>query len=372
MRLVLLGRFAATCSQNPSPIRFSTRKVSALLAYLAMNRDQTASREELATLLWGSCSDQQARQSLRQALAFLRKDLGSADLFVADSDVVRLQASQWSVDALEFERLSKSSDRDDLARAAALFGGDFLAGLNIEEDGFAEWLRAERARAQLAAARLCETFAARPDLVADGEHAIVTAERLLALDPLREDWQRLALTLYARYRGKREALAQADAFTTLLRRELDVTLEPETFDLVERIRRGEIAAVATALVAEPASKEAAEAALPVAPAEPSSFAPPTARRSRWPMAAPRTLFTFDPRPRSRSRRPRRRRQNRLTPRRRSQRRLRPASFHGPYPKAGAPRAPHLRTRLRRASCPSSCFRSPTAGTRAIVRRFSRT
>ena len=32
------------------------------------------------------------------------------------------------------------------------------------------------------------------------------------VDPLREDWQRIALALYARYRGKNEALSQAEDF----------------------------------------------------------------------------------------------------------------------------------------------------------------
>src|SRR4051812_42102650 len=106
IRLRLLGRPVLTRGEDPAPIRLSTRKVSALVAYLATNPDQTASREELATLLWGSCSEQQARQSLRQALAFLRKDLGSPNFFTADADVVRLQPGFWSVDALEFETLS--------------------------------------------------------------------------------------------------------------------------------------------------------------------------------------------------------------------------------------------------------------------------
>src|ERR1041384_6705447 len=106
IRLRLLGRPVVTRGDDPAPVRLSTRKVSALVAYLAMSPGQTASREELATLLWGSCSDQQARQSLRQALAFLRKDLASPQTFDADSNVVRLTPGLWSVDALEFETLS--------------------------------------------------------------------------------------------------------------------------------------------------------------------------------------------------------------------------------------------------------------------------
>jgi TolB-like protein/Tfp pilus assembly protein PilF len=145
------------------------------------------------------------------------------------------------VDALEFESLSKSQDPGDLDKAADLFCGDFLAGLNIEEEGFAEWVRAQRGRTQLAAGRLCEIFAARPQLVSDGERAVAAAERLLALDPLREDWQRLALTLYARYRGTSEALAQYEGFSSLLRRELDVAPERDTETLIGRIRNDELA-----------------------------------------------------------------------------------------------------------------------------------
>src|SRR5436190_14511767 len=98
IRLRLLGRLALAHSDVPAPIRLSTRKAGALIAYLAMSPEQTASREQLATLLWGSCTDQQARQSLRQALALLRKDLRSSHVFSADTAVVRLQPGLWSVD----------------------------------------------------------------------------------------------------------------------------------------------------------------------------------------------------------------------------------------------------------------------------------
>jgi DNA-binding SARP family transcriptional activator/TolB-like protein/tetratricopeptide (TPR) repeat protein len=287
IRLRLLGRLVLARGDDV-PVRLSTRKAGALIAYLAMQDDQAASREELATLLWGSCSDAQARQSLRQALAFLRKDLGSHDLFAAGPDVVRLKAGLWSVDARELDALSKSLDPHDLQGAAERFAGDFLAGLNIDEEGFAEWVRAQRMRTGLAAARLCETFATRADLVRDGGQAVVAAERLLALDPSREDWQRLVLTLSARYRGTREALAHAAAFGAMMQRERGVDLEPATRHLIERIRNGEIAPVVTA--------NAHPSAAPLMPDVPSAsqespaerIAPPGSARPSWrvrPLAA---------------------------------------------------------------------------------------
>ena len=172
IRLRLLGRLALAYGDDPGPIRLSTRKAGALLAVVAMSPEQASTREQLAALLWGSCTDQQARQSLRQALALLRKELRWPHSLSTDTEVVRLLPGFWSIDAREFEALSKSHEPTELDRAARLFGGDFLSGLNIEEEGFEEWLREQRQRIQLAAARLCETFVARPDLVIDGQQAL--------------------------------------------------------------------------------------------------------------------------------------------------------------------------------------------------------
>src|SRR6266511_1788414 len=99
IHLQLLGRLALTLEDGSVPLRLSTRKAGALIAYLAMCRDQTASRTELAALLWGSCTDQQARQSLRQALASVRKELPWPHYLTADADLVRLRPGAWSVDA---------------------------------------------------------------------------------------------------------------------------------------------------------------------------------------------------------------------------------------------------------------------------------
>jgi DNA-binding SARP family transcriptional activator len=298
IQLRLLGRLALAYGDVPAPIRLSTRKAGALIAYLAMNPEQTASREQLATLLWGGCTDQQARQSLRQALALLRKDLRSSYFFSADTAVVRLQPDLWSVDARKFEDLSTSSDARDLARAADLFDGEFLTGLNIDEEGFDEWVNVQRQRMQLAAFRLCETWAARPDLVSDGQQAVTVVERLMALDPLREDWQRLALTLYARYRGKNEALAQAEIFAATLQRELGVTPDKQTRALVERIRAGEIASErsAAAIAAPEAASVPPAAVAPIALApSPSTERLTAARddvrrpRGRTPLWSPRNV-----------------------------------------------------------------------------------
>ena len=240
--LRVLGELAAghgeTCRP---PIAFSTRKVGALLSVLALSPGQSASREHLASLLWGNRSDQQARQSLRQALVLLRKDVRPYEIVDADAHTVRLKPGAVWVDARELEALAACTDFGDLQRAMELYRGEVLAGLSLKEELFENWLLQQRRRFEAIGSEAIERFAACADSLGRGRDAIGAAERLLGIDPLREDWQRLALELYARHRGQREALAQAEAFARLLRQELNVEPEAMTRHLVERIRQGALA-----------------------------------------------------------------------------------------------------------------------------------
>lgn len=212
-----------------------------MLAYLGMSRDYAASREELAALLWGGCTDQQARQSLRQALALLRKELPS-NVLVTDTKIVRLDPASWSIDVRELIASASAQNAEDLAHAARCFTGDFLAGFILEEEAFEEWVGGQRIRLQHAAAQLCESCVRRPDLVVDPNLALAAVDQLIALDPLREDWHRLAISLYARYRGKNEALSRASNFAGLLQRELGVAPERETRAILENLRSVDVAA----------------------------------------------------------------------------------------------------------------------------------
>jgi DNA-binding SARP family transcriptional activator len=58
-------------------IDLASRKLVALLAFLACTAPQEHGRNSLMTLLWGSHFDAQARQNLRQALTRLRRVLGA-------------------------------------------------------------------------------------------------------------------------------------------------------------------------------------------------------------------------------------------------------------------------------------------------------
>ena len=84
----------------------SRRKELTLLAYLARRAPRSATRAELAALLWEDRAETRARQSLRQALVDLKRLVGAALLL--DGDSVRLEPG-LRLDAREFE--------EELARA---------------------------------------------------------------------------------------------------------------------------------------------------------------------------------------------------------------------------------------------------------------
>jgi DNA-binding SARP family transcriptional activator/TolB-like protein/Tfp pilus assembly protein PilF len=237
--LRLLGRFAVGIDGDPEgAIRLSSRKSRALLAYLAMQPTLSETRERLADLLWGNSNDKQARQSLRQCLASLRKEIepAGADLLLIDQETVALAAGRVAVDARDFLRLAESTAAADLEQAADLYAGAFLDKLDLDVEPFSDWVRSEQARLASLAAQVFESCATSADAAGRGAPAIKAAERLVALDPLNEAAQGLLLRLLARYRGRDAALAHADAVEALLRRELGVDPELETRALIAEIR----------------------------------------------------------------------------------------------------------------------------------------
>jgi DNA-binding SARP family transcriptional activator/TolB-like protein len=240
--LRLLGSFAIEANLGRSiALSIRSKKARGLLAYLAMQPEYRARREELATLFWGDTADVQARHSLRQCLNSLRQDLSVAsDIVVVDRETVALDARLLSVDAREFITLVKG-DGAASTKAAVLWRGAFLTDLVLDLEDFDLWREREAQQLAAAAADVFETLCRNADARGDGEGALAAAERLIALEPTREDRQRTALKLMARYKGAGATLSHAKLLTDLLRDELGVAPEPATRTLVEAIKRGEFA-----------------------------------------------------------------------------------------------------------------------------------
>src|SRR6185295_17554741 len=99
LHLELLGGFQARL-EDGRPYPLPTRKVQALLAFLALPVGHFQSRDKLAALLWGDTPEAQARQSLRQALSSLRRAAADAGppLLLTRGDAVALNPAAVRAD----------------------------------------------------------------------------------------------------------------------------------------------------------------------------------------------------------------------------------------------------------------------------------
>ncbi len=228
LTLRLFGAFQARFGEQD--LTFPTRKAQALLAYLAVRPEHDSMRNKLAATFWGSAGKEQARQSLRQSLSALRRVVSPSEprVLMVEGDRVALDQSSIDVDVVEFERLASRDAPRALEQAAALYVGDLLDGLDVNEELFEEWLRGERARLRETAVDVLTRLVPHQAKSGTPESAIQTAVRLLALDPLREETHRTLMRLYARQGRLGDALRQYQACVSALHGELGVEPAEET------------------------------------------------------------------------------------------------------------------------------------------------
>lgn len=236
LTIKLLGQFAVVDGDG-SPVTIAGAKQRALLAYLALTVGKPTSRDRLMSMLWGDRFDEQARQSLRQALTKLRKLAnGGKSVLQTDGDTICLDANAVDVDAVAFEHLAGDPTPEALGKAIELYRGGLLESLFLKESAFDEWMSGERARYNTLACALFERAAAHQHDQGDSVAAIEIAQRLVAMDPLREPSHRLLMQIYADSGQRAAALKQYATCAAVLAAELDVEPDAETKALLEEIR----------------------------------------------------------------------------------------------------------------------------------------
>jgi DNA-binding SARP family transcriptional activator/Tfp pilus assembly protein PilF len=233
-RLTLLGGFALATDDGRS-LTLPSRKDRLLLAYLVLSPGRAQARERLAGLLWSDRSEAQARDSLKQSLACMRQTLRQAGLdpLHADRDSVTLEPDRIESDALEFAALAAGSTRLD--RAAALYRGELLEGMDGASAEFEGWLRTQRERLNDLAVRVLEQLAvsAAPNGVSDD--ATRLGRQLLARDPLQEPVYRALMRLSVVKGDRAEALKIYAACCHALKRDLGVAPDFKTEELYRDI-----------------------------------------------------------------------------------------------------------------------------------------
>jgi len=232
--LKLLGPFEAR-DERGRPVHLPSRKVRALLAFLALHPERRFHRGYLATLLWGEDNPDNARHSLRQALTILRPECPSLEV---NTQFVRMNGGSIAVDVALIESAASSQRLGELERAVAASEGELLEGHEHDTELFARWLYPERERLHALSRTVSEALIRLLPAPAQHERGLELARRLIDDDPYDESAHRLYLSLLVNAGQQRAALKHYGDLCDFLRRELGTDPEDETSAIVRDIAHG--------------------------------------------------------------------------------------------------------------------------------------
>ncbi len=228
LRLNLLGAFSLV--NGRVAITIGNKKAQALLALLALAPAHSCQRVRLATLLWPDHPGGAARQSLRQCLSILRRNVPELPL-VTDHDRVGFAAETIAIDVSEFEALYADKNIESLKLATELYHGDLLECFDARSDLLEAWLIGERIRFRTMATSALRLLLDCLKETPPRDEVYRIAHQLLAIDPLQEDVHRSLMRLYFDDGQTALALRQFKRCKAALRNELDVDPDDETMAL---------------------------------------------------------------------------------------------------------------------------------------------
>lgn len=224
-KISLFGGFRIE-KETVGPLWLTGKRGPAIIAYLARCPGMAATRERLADLLWGDSDSEHSRNSLRQTLSVLRRDLSRAGVDIVHSrrELIGLRPDAVRVDVEEFESGLSARSAPELETALAHYTGPFLDGVYLGSNAFDDWAAAERDRLL---GRALESFEKLARLV-DTEAGLALADRVLAMEPTREESYRLKMELLAACGQRDRAIRTYEACRSMLKKEFGVETSPET------------------------------------------------------------------------------------------------------------------------------------------------
>lgn len=229
---------------------FSTAKVQALLAYLAVESQRAHARDTLIGLFWPDFAPESARGNLRQSLFRLRQIIPAEYLHITHQTAQFQATPDCQIDVITFTDLLAACQRHAhtdltvcpacgtrLAHAVALYQGDFLSGLFLDDSpAFEEWLLLKREWLRRETLGALHGLTVLHERQRDYDQAHRYAWRQVELDPAREEAHQQLMRVLALSGRRSEALAQYESCRRLLAEELGVEPSRETLALYEQIR----------------------------------------------------------------------------------------------------------------------------------------
>ncbi len=240
-RIYLLGRLQIQ-DANDQILKFSARRIGALLACLVLRAPHAIEREELLARLWPEGDPEACRNRLRALLSNLRGHLepGAAaegTVLEASRANVRLVPSSFTSDYHDFLEAIRSASSattqaniiSSLERALALYEGELLVGY------YDDWIVSERSRLadlRYQALRRLASHLAKADQT---ERALDYARQAVAAEPLDEEAHCDLMRLYGAIGQPSAALRQFEQLRRLLHEEMQATPSEEARRLAAEI-----------------------------------------------------------------------------------------------------------------------------------------
>lgn len=249
LQVGLFGGVRATHTNWVTEIQL-TRENQGLLAYLLLQRHKVHSREILADMFWGEHSQQKARGSLNTALWKLKKALEPegipAGTYLRNSPMGEVgfnKHSRYWLDVEVFEQginqilnhpleAVEEKDLTELNKVLGLYKGDLLEGL------YNDWALRERERLRALYLRSLIYLLQFYDFHRAYEKAIDYGQRILDLDPLREEIHREMIRLYWENGQRAMAVRQYEICRATLDKELGISPMEDTQRLYTQILSG--------------------------------------------------------------------------------------------------------------------------------------
>ncbi len=219
-----------------TPSHWQTASVRDLFFYLLLS-PRPLSKDEIGSTFWPEIDPDQLKLRFKNNLYRLRHALGR-DVVLFENDVYFFNRHQdYEYDVEEFDshiaQAKMAGPVEDkivqLRAATRLWRGPFLQGLD------ATWVWPERQRLEQECLEAFRQLAELQRLDGDHESALQACKRALEVNPLLEDFHRLAMRLYAERGDRLGVIWQYQACRTALDSELDVVPSQETEDLYRRL-----------------------------------------------------------------------------------------------------------------------------------------
>lgn len=245
LHVCLFGSICITLDEQTAKLRPGPT-AQALLAFLLLHRHRSHRREMLMNLFWSDCDEQRAKRCLSTTIWRLRSELRQAttSTIYIHSPVpgeigFNIENEYWLDIAVFEEKIAhvlaqpavqlSSNDAQELTDALKLYTGDLLEGI------YDDWVLVERERLRMLHLRGLAHLMIHYRECGSFEQSLVYAQKILDIDPLREEVHREVMRLYLQIGQRAMAVRQFHICRKVLATELGITPMAETRALYHQI-----------------------------------------------------------------------------------------------------------------------------------------